>query len=462
MSNHLQSIVVLGNNLEAWMAAVLLASQQYVHRPEIRIMTGVQSEVNNHVQAPLPDFSKFLGKVGIGVNDLILKCEAMPRFGTRYHLPSGQFVHIWGEYGAKRGLFDFHQILLKAMRSGVNADLNQLSIAAAAVVEGKLIQALKDPASIFSTFEASLTFSSRLFIDLLVERAKALNIIIDSRAVKTLLDRGSDVSVILGAGEELSASFAINTSSQLRTSDAVCEAWGSYIPSRFDERHFHEKKQVELGSDVVFDGGATLEIRQHIRSGIETIRFRMISPAEGDARGDRRESECVSNPFGNRILHIGKAAVSLPPVLVSEADLAWISLSSLLKFFPAPESRLNTNAEYNEVVFESFKSIRDITQTALELLAKQVQASAYIEQITGRSEANEHRKSLFAYRGKLPFYEHEVFKSEWQTWLFWGLGLIPRCFDPLVEAMGEDQAKQIVTAVQNAVNRELKALPGLA
>lgn len=76
-----------------------------------------------------------------------------------------------------------------------------------------------------------------------------------------------------------------------------------------------------------------------------------------------------------------------------------------------------------------------------------------------RSDEVLHKKALFGYRGKIPFYEYELIKPDWQVWLLLGLGLLPKRIDPIAISMSMDEAVRVIDSVKAAVDRGIKTLP---
>src|SRR5690606_20816853 len=106
-----------------------------------------------------------------------------------------EFVHIWGEYGANRGAVEFSQLFTRAVHANKEVDLNQLSIAAQAIIHNKYAHPVSDPTSILSTFTSSISFSTADYINVLKARASSLGVLVDERSVESLVV-GDDAVVV--------------------------------------------------------------------------------------------------------------------------------------------------------------------------------------------------------------------------------------------------------------------------
>lgn len=451
----LTSIVVLGNDLEAWMAATVLAAQHYSRRPEIRIMTAVEGVANTAIQSPLPSFTQFHERVGIGIDILARSCQAVPRLGTRYHLPEREFVHIWGEYGANRGAVEFSQLFTRAVHANKEVDLNQLSIAAQAIIHNKYAHPVSDPTSILSTFTSSISFSTADYINVLKAQASSLGVLVDERSVESLVVGDEAVVVQLDDGE-LVTEYAINTSPLLQISVAEYESWGNYLPYVCTRQSTANKSKAGLAADINLSLPAGWEKTTSVKSTVETIRYEFDLTLEADHEGYSRR--CL-NPRSDRLLLVGKAAIKLASPLVSEADLAWVSLRTMLKYFPSAARSSAVSREYNKIVYQTFKNIRDNTQLLFDVASQQVDSAWNQVDNISRSDEVLHKKALFGYRGKIPFYEYELIKPDWQVWLLLGLGLLPKRIDPIAISMSMDEAVRVIDSVKAAVDRGIKTLP---
>ncbi len=156
---------------------------------------------------------------------------------------------------------------------------------------------------------------------------------------------------------------------------------------------------------------------------------------------------------------MGKAAINLASPLVSEADLAWVSLRTILKYFPSSTSSSAVNREYNQIVCQTFKNIRDLTQLLFDVAGEQANSTWSKFDNILRSDEVLHKRALFTRRGRIPFYEYELIKLDWQVWLLLGVGLWPKSIDPLTASMSMDEAMSVIGAVKTAVNRTINTLP---
>lgn len=460
MSNDvLSSIAVVGNDLAAWMAAALLAAQPDHPHVRLCIYTGVDSSINSDIQAPLPDFSGFLTALGISVDELVNECSAVPTLGGCYHFQQKSFYHIWGEYGAARGAIEFHQLYIRAIREGNTVALNELSLAAVAAAQGRFAMPEANKLSIRSTYEASCSFSTQAFIQLLQKRCRAHGVEVDERGVSEISLHGSRPGLVLRGGESCPVDFIFNCCPILRSDASQFEAWQAQLPFYCKEKKTTPTSAQRLVADIVF-GEGYWEIANYARGYTEVSRYAFASDAPVDfVTNANSHAGCLLRPRAQQVIHLGGAAIKMPSPLFSEADLIWVALRAVLKFYPTHNESAAVASEYNNLVVDSYRNLRDITQISLMLAERNSPGFFCLADQGGQSDRLMHKLALFSYRGKIPSYENDVFKIEWQVWLLLGFGLIPDCVEPISMSMDSAEMMGIINKVKLIVSREAGLLP---
>lgn len=449
----LQSVAIIGNDLAAWMSAALFAVQTYSAKPVIRVFTGVNCLENTEVQAPLPEFQSFLSAVGVSPQEVVSECHGVPRLGAKYILPNKEFVHVWGEYGAPIGILEFNQLLVRYMREGGSVDLNQLSIAASAVMEKKFELPATDSDSIRSTYEASLAFATTDFLALLQKIALRNGVLVDSAKVSDIKFVGDQISVLTKPDAVFLCDYLINSSDCYGDLTQNTAGWcGAYSASLRKEK---PATGDELLSSVVrFSEENQWTVTQSIR-GTQSQTTYQVKKESDPQDGNISSFGYSDTPRQAKWINIGSQAVNLPSPLVSEADLIWMSLKALLKYFPSPNDQPAVVKEYNRLVASALANIKDLTLALLKITTDPTVSGAALEHYGELSEDLLSKVELFRYRGKIPFYELEMIKTNWQVWLFLGLGLIPENVEPLAMEIDPERLKKIIDSVKRAVIKDL-------
>ncbi|MDZ4263475.1 MAG: tryptophan 7-halogenase [Pseudomonadota bacterium] len=458
-SDALNSIAIVGNDLAAWMAAALLAAQTTHPLVKVRIYTGVDSPIDSAIQTPLPDFSGFLTELGISVQELVNECSALPTLGGCYHFQSESFYHIWGEYGAARGAIEFHQLYIRAIREGNVIALNELSIAAVAAAKNRFAMPEANKLSIRSTYETSCSFSTQAFIQLLQRRCRECGVEVDERDVNEIVSNGDRSAIVLCSGESFPSDFIFNSCPLLRSDTSQYESWQAQLPFYCSEKKVTPISAQRLVADITF-GEDYWDFTQYSRGYAEISRYTSISnDSVGFLANADSHAGCLLNPRVHQVIHLGRAAIKMSSPLFSEADLIWVALRAGLKFYPALNESAAVAAEYNHLVVDSYRNLRDITQMSLILVGRKFPGFFLQAGQSPQSDQLMHKLALFSYRGKIPSYENDVFKIQWQVWLLLGFGLIPDCTEPISMHMNSTEMMSVINKVKYAVGREAALLP---
>lgn len=455
----LNSIAVVGNDLAAWMTAALLAVQPSHPHVRLCIYTGIDSPTNSGIQTPLPDFSGFLTALGISVQELVKECSALPSLGNCYHFQKESFYHVWGEYGAARGATEFHQLYIRAIHEGNVVALNELSIAAAIAAQARFAMPEASTLSIRSTYEISCAFSTQAFIALLQKRCRECGVEIDERAVSAITSDHNQPAIMLHSGESCAADFIFNSCPVLRSDASEYEVWQAQLPFYCSGKTRSSISAQRLVSDISF-GSGYWEMTQYIRGHAEVSRYTFVSGESVDLSGNTNNpAGCSLKPRVQQVIHLGDAAIKMPSPLFSEADLIWVALRAVLKFYPALNESMAMVAEYNHQVVDSYRNLRDITQIALMLANRKYPDLFLRAEQSPQSDQLVHKLALFSHRGKVPSYENDVFKIQWQVWLLLGFGLIPEHVEPISMHMDSVEMMSVINRVKHAVSREAALIP---
>jgi tryptophan 7-halogenase len=226
------------------------------------------------------------------------------------------------------------------------------------------------------------------------------------------------------------------------------------------QRETHSLTSAQrLVSDIAF-GSGYWEITQYMRGYAEVSRYTFLSDESVDFSGHKNNyAGCLLKPRIQQVLHIGDAAIKICSPLFSEADLIWVSLRSVLKFYPTRNESAAMAAEYNHQVVESYRNLRDITQIVLVLASRKCSDLFLHADQCPQSDQLMHKLALFSHRGKIPSYENDVFKIQWQVWLLLGFGLIPKHVEPISMHMDSMEMMNVINRVKHAVSREAALIP---
>lgn len=357
----------------------------------------------------------------------------------------GDFYHIWGEYGAHRGAIEFHQIYIRAIKSGINISLNDLAVAAKAAELGRFSPPVKDRQSIRSTYDFSLALDTEAFISVLKTYCTEANITVIEDKISTLTQNKDYAEIHTVDGRTYQANLIVNTCGSL-SKHSQFESWDKKIPMIEDYAEVFQEQVVKLVDEFHIEA-KTVFLERCSRFNREKIIYKLFG--ETDKRDARYG--CLKSPYDESIVHIGAAAIRLDSPWFSMADLTWFALKPFIKMFPGPESLRVVAREYNRVIVDEYQNIRDVVQLFWNAVGTKMEPA---ESAWEKSERLKHKENLFRRRGKLPYYENDPYKIQWQLWMLIGLRILPEYVEPITEHMELQEVVKVIAAVKAAVARE--------
>jgi tryptophan halogenase len=166
----------------------------------------------------------------------------------------------------------------------------------------------------------------------------------------------------------------------------------------------------------------------------------------------------LKNPWIRNCVAIGDAAVSVEPLEWTNLHLAHSQIDRLISMIPGKDCAPVELAEYNRQCNAEADRIRDFVCMHYVTARRQEpfwQEAASVELPSTLA----HSLSLFAERGRLPYYEEETFtRDSWLAVLI-GQGFLPRRIDPLAECASSAQVEQTLARCRQSIETFVAAQP---
>jgi tryptophan halogenase len=153
----------------------------------------------------------------------------------------------------------------------------------------------------------------------------------------------------------------------------------------------------------------------------------------------------LSEPWVRNCVAIGDAAVTVEPLEWTNLHLAHSQIDRLISMMPDTGFAPVELAEYNRQCNAEADRVRDflcmhyVTARRTEPFWKDASAVEPPPSLA-------HTLSLFAERGRLPYYEEETFARDSWLAVLLGQGLLPRRIDPLADSVTSEQAERALSS----------------
>jgi tryptophan halogenase len=159
------------------------------------------------------------------------------------------------------------------------------------------------------------------------------------------------------------------------------------------------------------------------------------------------------------VVAVGHAAGFLEPLAGSDLHLLANALFSLLDHFPDREFDPALVASFNAALADDYERVRDFI--VLHYCTSRREDSPFWQQRTRAAvpDTVAHRLALYRASGRIVQPRPEYFSELDWFWILEGAGVIPRDYDPLVDAVDFEQVKRLMLAISQKITADVAAAP---
>jgi len=132
---------------------------------------------------------------------------------------------------------------------------------------------------------------------------------------------------------------------------------------------------------------------------------------------------------------------------------------NLLDHFPDRQFDPANIASYNAITGDEFERLRDFTLLHYRLSRRD--DSPFWRGFAERPvpEALAQRIDMYRAAGRVVLRQPELFSELDWFWIFEGMGVIPRDYDPLVDTIDYEQVKRVMLAISQKIGADTAAAP---
>ena len=436
----IRSILVAGDGIVGLSAALAFSRALPQVRVTILSLPQDPAALADGLPGTLPAVGRFHAAIGFDELELVRAGIAHHHLGTRFEgWGPAPWIHSFGEVGRGEGAVPFHPLWLRAHDEGRALPYDRYDVASVFGDAGKFVHPSHDPASPLSTYLYGLRLDPDGYRARLNEAARNLRRLDGDLLGIERRDDGSIAALRLSGDRREEADLFLDCTGPrallLSEIDGSFEDWSGWLPV------------CHVAVDRA-DGGIPDPLNHVRRKGVDWIvsgsvpgatLTASVSPHALDHGAPVHPGARV--PFRHNVLALGDAAVAVDPLHGINLSLAHSAILRAIDLLPGRNFNPLELAEYNRL-------------TALETgRARDFLALHYL----GRAEPpNSLARTLEQWRarGRLPFFEEELFTpSSWAQALI-GLGILPDAIAPT--ALGVD-----ADAAATAMDRLAKEIAGL-
>ena len=447
----IRSILVVGDGIVGLSAA--LAFRRALPKAEVQVLSlpPDPAALADHFPATLPAVGRFHASIGLDELDLVRRNVAVHHLGTRFAGGKSHWIHSFGQVGRGEGAVPFHLIWLAARQAGASLPFGDYSTASVVGGRGKFVHPSGDPGSPLATYLYGLRVNPARYRETLLAAVRDVPLITGDVAAVEQADDGSVAGLRLADGSRLEADFYIDCSGPAaRLIGAVSddfEDWSAWLPAR----HVSYTSQP-------FDHPEPLSRVEPIPDG-----WRLTASAPGtriDATITAREApQSIAirpgrrrNPFVGNVLAIGDSAVALDPLHGANLSLAHSAILRAIALIPGRDFHPLELAEYNRLTALETDRARDF----------HVLFQAQLDSAAEPPPSLERTLTQWRSRGRLPFFEEEIYTEDDWLQLLIGLDVIPDAVAPAAEVIDCTAASRAMADLAAEIAALAQRLPTYA
>jgi tryptophan halogenase len=485
----IRKIVIVGGGTAGWMAAAPLALQLgRGGRPcEIVLVESPEIGTIGVGEATLPPIRFYNRTLGIDEADFIKRTQASYKLGIEFrdwgHL-GHRFFHGFGDFGPRIENRSPHLHWLRLRAAGEVPSYEEWSTATVMARQNRFTPPRGDVPSAANAYSYAFHFDAGLYAVYLRDYAMQRGA---SRVEGTIVDvelRAEDgfvAAVKLADGRRIEGDLFIDCSGfrGLLIEGAMkagYEDWSAMLPcnsalavpcarvspltpytmstAKAAGWQWRIPLQHRTGNGHVYCNGFTSdeEAARVLLAGLDGAV--LGSPRPLRFTTGRRRQSWVKN-----VVALGLAAGFVEPLESTSIQLIMDGVGRLIELFPDRDFEPALAADYNRRMAFQFESVRDFIILHYKLTKRtDSEFWRYCADMPIPERLRE-QIELFRSSGRVSIRDPEGFaEPSWVSLLF-GLGVMPRSYDPFVDAIDEDQLRTHFIRLRAAISHTVAAMP---
>jgi tryptophan halogenase len=479
-------IVIVGGGTAGWMSAALLVRACKGRVAEIELIESEEIGTVGVGEATVPPIQVYNHYLDLDIRDFIQKTQATFKLGIEFEnwtRLNHRYFHQFGPIGVElHGGTAFHHYWLKMRQMGEHIDIEQFSPNAVAAYNGRFTLGKGDdpnPLAYAYHFDASLYAAYlRGYSEKRGVRRQEGRI----ASVQQHPETGFVTGVTLTDGREIKGDFFIDCSGFRgllieETLKTGYEDWTEWLPcdravavpcagtgkltpyTRSTAREAGWQWRIPLQHRT---GNGYVYSSHHISDdqAAETLLANLDGKPLADPRFLRFTTGRRKKAWNRNVVAIGLAAGFIEPLESTSIHLIQTSLFRLLGMMPLPDFDPTTEEEFNRLCRIEMEHVRDFI--ILHYHANERDDSELWKHTRTMKipDGLQYRIDIFRNRGRVArFNEQFLFiEANWVPVML-GQNIIPRQYDPLVDAVDWAENRRILGDIRDVCREKVMAMP---
>lgn len=485
MSRRVRQVVVVGRDAAAWLSA--LALQRAFARTGVTVIVVELPTLLDaaDVYSAAPSLGALHTLLGLSEIEVLRGSSGVPVLAQRFANWSrgrAPFMHGYDTARPAIRYIDFLQFWVKARGEGLTVDLEDFSIAAAAAKQGRTaLEGDGTPAS--QTIAPGYHLDARGYVDVVRRAAIGSGVTVIPGPLAAVNRQEERItSLTLADGRSIAGDLFIDASGPEAAliggfADAAFETWSEWFGAdRLLVASARALKPLAAFSQIAAFKAGWL--------GLYPLKNRtaVVAVYDSSTQSDREVLEAIPvlsglalegaaavgplavgsrPPWRGNCVAIGDAAVVLEPLDAVQLHMTHIGISHLIALFPVSADEMPEAEVYNRGFASHLGNVQDFQIAHYRL--NQRFDEPFWDSARSRPipPALQSKMDLFSARGRVVLLEDESFQDQNWSSIFIGHGLIPRDYDPFVDAVPTDEQMSKVRSLLTVVAEEVRSMPEL-
>ena len=451
----------------------------------IQVVDSAEPAYAGQAEATLPSILDLLRFLGIDQNDFIDKTQATYSLGSKFvdwAAPGESFWHPFGVLGALMERRPFYHFWHKSKAAGLKPRIELFNLEASMAAANRFIfpgNSLGVANNLRYALHVDVTLMAR-YLRAMAERAGVIRL--ERKVVSaTRREDGFLDELQFEDGGKLRADLFVDCTGargQLigEMLESPYEDWKVWLPA---DRILHVPTALDDArppyvriSAASAGWQSRMALQQNSSHALvyssahqsdEDAAKELLASLGGEPFAETRLTGFTSGrrrkSWDKNVVSIGAASGCLDPLAPIDLHLIGNGLFNLLDHFPDRQFDPSVIASFNTYVSEEFERIRDFILLHYTLTRRadtpfwQQRASVELPETLAQ------RIAVYQATGRIIQQRPELFTDLDWFWIFEGMGVTPRDYDPLVDTVDFEQVKRLMLAITQKITADASAAP---